>query len=106
MSYYGKKAALEWKYTNECKKRYDNSNSTIKRLILETWYPIGTEITKKEQYYSIIPQIKTYTISGHNPDGSLACAKGQTIHPIEVTPTEAHQKNILREAKLRTLGVG
>jgi hypothetical protein len=114
MSFYGKKALIEWGYTTECQTRYEKSNTQIKKKILECWYPIGMNVklspigmnVKLSSYQLPNP---VYTIISHNENVILLKDKNENtkiiLNPIVLTPTESSMRSIKREGKFRQLGL-
>lgn len=106
MSFYGKKALIEWGYTTECQTRYEKSNTQIKKKILECWYPIGMNV-KLSSYQLPNP---VYTIISHNENVTILLKdKNENtkiiLNPIVLTPTESSMRSIKREGKFRQLGL-
>lgn len=109
MSYYGKKALIEWNYTSECQTKYEKSNKNIKNKILKYWYPIGMNVIIPLKYkITHLEEHIVYTIISHNDNGTILLEsdkKTKIINPISAIPTESSIRSLKREIKIRQLGL-
>lgn len=120
MSTFGKKALNNWDYTHtkENMMRFNKTPIELQLQILEKWYPIGTAcskwswVTKKYEGDKIIKEYVLMTGDYYDiltlNEVILVDKKykmKETYHPLQLHPKENDLKRILREEKLKRLGI-
>lgn len=120
MSTFGKKALNKWDYTHtkENMMRFNKTPIELQLQILEKWYPIGTICHKWNwllKRYEAELNIKNYTLmvgDYYNIETSKDVKLGdknykmsETYHPLQLYPKENDLKRILRDQKLKRLGI-
>ena len=120
MSTFGKKALSNWDYTHtkENTMRFNKTPLELQLKILEKWYPIGTVcykwnwITKKYEGDKIIQEYVLMIGDYYNietaKDVILVDQKykmKETYHPLQLHPKPNELQRILRDEKLKRLGI-